>query len=45
MWSRKVLFATMVAAAAVTLMRHPPSPSPLSAVAQLTSGYTTTSFR
>ena len=28
MWSRRVLLATMVAAAAVMMMRHAPAPAP-----------------
>jgi len=28
MWSRRVLLATLVAAAAVMMMRHPPGPAP-----------------
>lgn len=28
MWSRRVLLATMIAAAAVTVTRHMPSPAP-----------------
>ena len=44
MWSRRVLLATMVAAAAVTLARHVPAPTPGFAQASASS-FVTASLR